>query len=158
FARVPDGGAPGAEHPDLLFGHARLERWNHAVEGLVLTYRHLGRAEAARVLLEEYLALSEAEGYWLGLARACTLMALFMQLHPGQGDSLVTHYQLLERAITVCEARGLHDWIDYPRSRLAEDLATEGRDLERAEALIRACPPEAEVRHDVPWLAGVGPT
>jgi hypothetical protein len=135
---------------DLALGAERLERWNGIIEKLVPAYRHLGRAEAARVLLEEYIALCEAEGYWLGLARASTLLAVSLILYGRRTEADAR----FDTAITVCEAHGLHDWAVYPRTRLAERLAIEGRELERAEALVRDCPPEAETCHDVPWLAG----
>jgi len=52
------------------------------------------------------------------------------------------------RAIAVCEAHGLQDWVAYPRSLLAWRLVYTGVDVDRAEALVRSSFPPAEASQD----------
>jgi regulation of enolase protein 1 (concanavalin A-like superfamily) len=61
---------------------------------------------------------------------------------------------MYQRAIGICEAHGLHDWIVYPRSRLAWVLAESGSGAEvaRAQELMRVCLPVAETQQDVRLL------
>jgi predicted ATPase/class 3 adenylate cyclase len=147
----------GGGREDLPLLDARLAQWGQVVEQLVPTYRHLSRRDAALGVLEDYAALCQAEGNAEWLARGYTMLGIFHRLHslrPGQEISR----SMYQQAIAVCEAHGLEEWAAYPRLRLAHDLALDGVDLERAEALALACPAEAESKHDVQWLVNSGPT
>jgi predicted ATPase/class 3 adenylate cyclase len=145
--------APGQkeERTDWPLGEELLERWGQAVEGLATAYRQLSRTEPALGILEDYVRLCQTETSALSLARAYTRMALFRRLNPPAGGS-ETSRSYYERAIAICEARGLKDWAVYPRARLAHDLAMDGVELDLAEALARACPPDAAAGRDIQWL------
>jgi regulation of enolase protein 1 (concanavalin A-like superfamily) len=125
------------------------------VEQLVPIYRHAGRIERARTVLEDYIALCQACEYIPGLVSGCTLLGFFLHYNPDpveddvdQTMHEVMHWQAIaatyERAIAVCESHGLHDQVIAPMALLAATLAGQGTDLERAEALARACLPWAE--------------
>jgi predicted ATPase/class 3 adenylate cyclase/regulation of enolase protein 1 (concanavalin A-like superfamily) len=143
--RAALSGVTGKDDPSL--DPTRLARWGQVVEQLVPTYRHTGRIEAVRTILEDYVALCEACEYPQGLARGCTLLGRFLRNNP----SLVDGYNdraMYERAIAVCEAHGLHDQVIYPIANLVDALAGFGIDLERAESLARACLSRPEAQRD----------
>src|SRR5207247_9826669 len=129
----------------------RTARGAQVSERLWPAYRHLSRSEAALGMVEDYIALCQAEGDAERLARAYTLMGIFHRLNPHVAGKQMSRL-MFERAIAVCEAHGLQDWAAYPRHRLAHDLALDAEDLERAETLARACPPEADTGRDIQWL------
>src|SRR5262249_54788544 len=120
----------------------QLAQMGQVVEQLAPAYRSTLRQEAAQRLLEDYIALCEEQRYGRGIARGCTLLGLFLQVSPALA-SVETIRAQYERAIEVCEAYGLDDWIVYPQARLAWVLVDSGADVERAEALVNACLPEA---------------
>jgi DNA-binding SARP family transcriptional activator/regulation of enolase protein 1 (concanavalin A-like superfamily) len=125
----------------------RLALWGQIAQQLAPAYRGTGRVETAREVLQEYLALCERQGYAAGIAHGCVLLGQFLELNP-RAAAGETWRSMYERAIAVCEAHGLRDWIIYPQSYLAYKLAYFGEELERAEALARACLPRAEERQD----------
>jgi predicted ATPase/DNA-binding SARP family transcriptional activator len=125
----------------------RLALMGEVVEQLAPSYRGMGRLEEARTACEEYIHLCEVEGYPLGVARGCVLLANLLYLNPSlmRGS---TSSSIYERAIAVCERHGLAAWAVFPRSQLADQLAEEGNELSRVETLLAACYPEAETRRD----------
>jgi predicted ATPase/regulation of enolase protein 1 (concanavalin A-like superfamily) len=150
-ARTHSPGRTGEARQDLPLFSWRLAQWGQVLEPLVLAFRHLSRSEVALGILEDYIGLCQTEGDARWLARAYTLMALFLRLNPHLAGR-ETSRSMFERAIAVCEAHGLDDWVAYPRARLAHDLAMDAADLEQAEALARACPPDADISRDVQWM------
>jgi regulation of enolase protein 1 (concanavalin A-like superfamily) len=72
---------------------------------------------------------------------------MFLELNPTLGGP-ETSRSMYERAIAVCEAHGMEDWVNYPRSLLADELSTDDAQVERAEALARACLPQALARQE----------
>jgi regulation of enolase protein 1 (concanavalin A-like superfamily) len=131
----------------LPLDDARLAQLGAIVEQLAPAYRGMDRREEATGVLREYVALCEEHRYAPGIARGCTSLGMFLYFERPSGW-LTTVQALYERAIAVCEAHGLHDWIVYPQARLAFVLAENGADLARAEEIIGACLPRAEAGQD----------
>jgi predicted ATPase/regulation of enolase protein 1 (concanavalin A-like superfamily) len=149
------GAAERDQTEELPLEPARLAQWGQIVERLAPAIRRTGQREAARAVLEDYVALCQTCGYHQGLARAYTLMGWFLYVN-GSPGSEGTIRRMYELAISVCEAHGLHDWATYPRTYLAYMLAAgsgAGADLDRAEELARACLPQAEAWQDRLWIA-----
>jgi regulation of enolase protein 1 (concanavalin A-like superfamily) len=117
---------------------ARLALWGQIVAQLAPAYLGLGQNEAARAVLRDYIDLCEQHQYGQGIVRSCTLMGQFLEISPNEAgvEALLEMY---ERAIAVCEARGLADEMVYPASHLAFALVWKAGDLERAESLARTC-------------------
>src|SRR5262249_10506785 len=63
---------------------------------------------------------------------------------------------MYERAIAICEAHRMDDWIVYPQALLAWVLVDSGADVARAEALVRACLPRAEAQQNRRLLVDLG--
>jgi DNA-binding SARP family transcriptional activator len=136
-----------ADPSDPAEAQAALELMGEIIEQLAPSYRGVGRLDDARALLETHIHRCQRERHPLGVARGLTLLANLIYLNPGLGP-LAESLGLNERAIAVCEQQGLKEWAVFPRCHLAYDLAEEGRDLPRAEALLAACRPDAEGRGD----------
>jgi predicted ATPase/DNA-binding SARP family transcriptional activator/class 3 adenylate cyclase len=115
-------------------------RWGPVVEALAPAYRYLGRPEAAWALLEAYRSLCERTGYTPGLVRAYMRLGRFLPVNPRPGEGSQT---MFERGLAAAEASGRRDLVILAQSCLAEELARTETDLERAEAMARACLQEA---------------
>jgi DNA-binding SARP family transcriptional activator/regulation of enolase protein 1 (concanavalin A-like superfamily) len=117
---------------------ARLAQMAQIVEQLSFAYRGLYQREDAVAVLKDYIDLCEEHGCALGIACGCTYLGMFLYYEqpPGWLVSLRATY---ERAIALCEAHGLRDWIVRPQSHLAYVLSEFRTDLERAEELVHTC-------------------
>jgi predicted ATPase/class 3 adenylate cyclase len=147
----------GGERDDLPLHAPRLARWGRVVQGLVTAFRRLGRREGALGLLEDYLILCQTEDNAPCLARAYTLKGTVLKIDGGR-SAAASSQEMYERAIALCEARGLPDWIAQAQSHLAYDLAEAGVNLERAEALARASLGQGEPEAPDPqWWGGEKP-
>jgi hypothetical protein len=122
--------------------HDQLPQLGLIVEQLAPVYRSRRRPEEARRLLEGYIVDCEQHNHARGLARGCVLLGLFYELNPWLQDDN-TSRSLYERAVAICERRGLDDWIVYPRSRLADVLSQSTEELAQADEVIRASLPDA---------------
>src|SRR5262249_16232836 len=132
---------------ELPLDEVRLALWGRIVEQLAPAYRGADQREGARKVLEEYIAACEAHGYTAAIARGCTFLGMFLELNPTLAGPM-TSREMYERAIAVCEARGLPGWAIYPQYLLADQLSTDDAQVDRAEALVRACLPRAQARQE----------
>jgi regulation of enolase protein 1 (concanavalin A-like superfamily) len=126
---------------------SRLAQLGQIVEQLAPAYRSTFQRDLAQQLLRDYIDLCEQRDYGRGIARGCTLMGLFLELNPAVAEA-ITSESMYERAIAVCEANGLHDWVAYPSSLLAWRLVYTGVDVDRAETLVRSSLSLAEASQD----------
>jgi DNA-binding SARP family transcriptional activator len=132
---------------DEPLDEARLALRGEIVEQLAPAYCGVDRRDAAHVILREQIAACEAQPYPLGIARACTFLGMFLELNPALAGT-ETCRTLYERAIAVSQAHGLHDWAVYPQYLLADELSTDDTQVDRAEALVRACLPRVQARQE----------
>lgn len=140
----------GRELQESPLDSARLAKWGQIVEHLAPAYGIKDQSKAAQRVLQGYISLCEQHGYARGIARGYTLLGMFPQLNLAlpRGE---TSQSMLERAIAVCEAHGLMEWVVHPQGLLAQELIFCGVDLERGEALVNAILPLAVAQQET-WL------
>jgi DNA-binding SARP family transcriptional activator len=123
-----------------------LRLWGQIAEHLAFVYRSCNQSSQAVTTLRDYIETCEEEGYGRGLAHGYTVLAIFKSMNPSVevGD---TGGALLERALAVCEAEGLTEFLPVARAYLATALVDTGpAGLDRAEQLTRAGLAHPEIR------------